>query len=1315
MKAPQQIFLLSLLAFSLPLFVFGSEVNYPSMPGFSTEGIDFFVYLYNLLVYFGCIIAVIAIIYQGVTIFLSQGNMAKISEAKDRIKSAFLGLIILFGSYLILKAINPELAKININIDIPNIQEILNIIPADKTVKYKEIPLGSIIESILMPVSTTDDQRYNYSQVIKQGSSVKKTEEVCYLYDKDDGNTIDRNNDGKIDGKDAVEGLEMSICLDNLLNATIKKIEMFNGNGRELCGSASTAGPINLMKKYIRDGCSCEPCSKWSDITYPPAIPGGLPGWPNGCQTLQNYRDSCTDSEDGTSYDVYGTKCENVCGCCGDARGGNGGCQTTPANPFYQDNSSNYAEHDPCTSRPLIDCARQEMRYRIDGTGLGIGLHCEGLTLEVNGETETFEYSADIKPFIDEDNNKLKDVVDGKSFLTFKQIYDAADGGRIGTFKKYFKNRLDDLEKARKEINNNKDKNVLSLAEFQNLKETSSEEIGTDYLFPDTYDAVGYHTFVCTKYKNNKESNLCIKGVLQELKQEGYAFMPGQQYKGLETLGEGRFMGISTVDNLAYKNDEKAGGWPFNAKRIWNNTLSKAGKESNVYNSGDPATLYILSNPGTADKTKYSKAALKGLIDNSPTGAQCTLKKGEIDSTDPTGAKQIYKESLISSIPIGQLSDSVAAYANSITDAIDDIVVEITNTINSANELADNLPENCKCSNCLNDPVCNVDGVEKIGEKISEASKPCPDGRKEECGGCTDCTQPEHTTCKVSCVTCGLMEQVDSAAYYCVRDKSDRYLIANRDFSHWGAEGNQAPWWNSCLLYHPCCTLDSPNPLNSGDYTTATLLRNPTLTIRGKHCSCYSDSKYIDINNSSCSSEFKSSVYPVTQAGVVCSAYDILYSDSINLRKLIDNGAPVCKCVYVPNESGHGDFTPSDQCYTPKRPAPTYGQGDPRDKPINCTVSELENGFSPDSDCYKEVIKGTRLDNECLQPNNGVYNGDHNLLGPFWDVTSCENNILRFSPKKLSVNTCYDVEEGPLSDDDKKEINNLNPSIKDSIQWNGDGSLTYPGLNCCELYTGIGISSWASPFEYDSSYQGALNNMLSVPSGWTVNCVMSDKNESKLKVYKPADNNSSTPKPLPEKNNYKWNVCPYDTIKKEQARIYKTLSQEPLYSDVLKLSHDELDDCTQDVPGFIQRIEVLRDRLWDLQYAINLSSSDPNRFTMLDSLNVVRTRFNQCIQGFGSQYKEATNYAYLFTCEEGLTAQTLGAYYIYPSFPPENSLLPETSSTNQWGCYPLNALSAEQKEECRKNKDSTNCQIYIQSRLDDYYCCLGAQPGALSK
>jgi len=54
-----------------------------------------------------------ALIYGGIRWLTSAGNPAVLSDAKDQIFSALLGLIILFSAYLILRTINPELVILN--------------------------------------------------------------------------------------------------------------------------------------------------------------------------------------------------------------------------------------------------------------------------------------------------------------------------------------------------------------------------------------------------------------------------------------------------------------------------------------------------------------------------------------------------------------------------------------------------------------------------------------------------------------------------------------------------------------------------------------------------------------------------------------------------------------------------------------------------------------------------------------------------------------------------------------------------------------------------------------------------------------------------------------------------------------------------------------------------------------------------------------------------------------------------------------------------------------------------------------------------
>jgi hypothetical protein len=108
---------------ALTLIVFGSEVfalevlgNIPSPTGRRltdessiTEVVAFF---YEWGIALGGLAAFIALIIAGFQYLTSMGEPAKMKEAKDRISSAFLGLILLLSSWLILNTINPQLTSL---------------------------------------------------------------------------------------------------------------------------------------------------------------------------------------------------------------------------------------------------------------------------------------------------------------------------------------------------------------------------------------------------------------------------------------------------------------------------------------------------------------------------------------------------------------------------------------------------------------------------------------------------------------------------------------------------------------------------------------------------------------------------------------------------------------------------------------------------------------------------------------------------------------------------------------------------------------------------------------------------------------------------------------------------------------------------------------------------------------------------------------------------------------------------------------------------------------------------------------------------
>jgi hypothetical protein len=73
---------------------------------------DYLTNIYNYLIYLSGIFAVIMIIIAGFQWVMAGGNESKISGAKERIKNAIIGLILVSSCYLILNIINPDLTKV---------------------------------------------------------------------------------------------------------------------------------------------------------------------------------------------------------------------------------------------------------------------------------------------------------------------------------------------------------------------------------------------------------------------------------------------------------------------------------------------------------------------------------------------------------------------------------------------------------------------------------------------------------------------------------------------------------------------------------------------------------------------------------------------------------------------------------------------------------------------------------------------------------------------------------------------------------------------------------------------------------------------------------------------------------------------------------------------------------------------------------------------------------------------------------------------------------------------------------------------------
>jgi len=96
----------------------GLEIEYPDTgsgvtPPQSTQTYlpRYIRYIYHFSIIMGGLIAFLAVIYGGFRFLTSAGNPSATKDAREQILAGFLGLIIIFGSFIILNEINPDLTS----------------------------------------------------------------------------------------------------------------------------------------------------------------------------------------------------------------------------------------------------------------------------------------------------------------------------------------------------------------------------------------------------------------------------------------------------------------------------------------------------------------------------------------------------------------------------------------------------------------------------------------------------------------------------------------------------------------------------------------------------------------------------------------------------------------------------------------------------------------------------------------------------------------------------------------------------------------------------------------------------------------------------------------------------------------------------------------------------------------------------------------------------------------------------------------------------------------------------------------------------
>ena len=90
-----------------------AEISIGGKSKFKDMG-DYVATVYNYVLGIASIMAVVIIIIAGIQWIVSAGNSETISSAKKRISGALIGLVLAYGSYLILNTINPNLVKLRL-------------------------------------------------------------------------------------------------------------------------------------------------------------------------------------------------------------------------------------------------------------------------------------------------------------------------------------------------------------------------------------------------------------------------------------------------------------------------------------------------------------------------------------------------------------------------------------------------------------------------------------------------------------------------------------------------------------------------------------------------------------------------------------------------------------------------------------------------------------------------------------------------------------------------------------------------------------------------------------------------------------------------------------------------------------------------------------------------------------------------------------------------------------------------------------------------------------------------------------------------
>ncbi len=198
LKKNKAYFVIIFLALLLGAFLVSAqgrdlEIQYPELGGIqpkttSISPQEYIKYIFNFAIWIIGIAAFGSLILGGVRFLTSIGNPSKRTEAKNQIAFAFLGVVILMGSYFILYSINPQLTvfesreieKVEITppdpFELPEVTTSINVeLPIETMLKEDEYGLFGVnrrirIENLTIQTVKTAENSLSLSNQLKEAT-----------------------------------------------------------------------------------------------------------------------------------------------------------------------------------------------------------------------------------------------------------------------------------------------------------------------------------------------------------------------------------------------------------------------------------------------------------------------------------------------------------------------------------------------------------------------------------------------------------------------------------------------------------------------------------------------------------------------------------------------------------------------------------------------------------------------------------------------------------------------------------------------------------------------------------------------------------------------------------------------------------------------------------------------------------------------------------------------------------------------------------------------------------------------------------------